>query len=431
MLTPGDEGICANAFERERLAWIKPILIEDNILSAPMGDYITTPSAYKYNLNNDILGEAYYFENHQQISIYDNSISNPDDRGIFILHFKHGYYMYDCPRLLTSDGFWNWESPKTVSCWGNEIPALKKAKVNRGGRGNRDRIFIDSTLSTFLYAYIDDDDRVECNDWLHGYGFNNAFNTNFNNVFSNWSNPPAKTWDGKQTDFYMEIKSQCGSIVTACFVIKNSIYGKPSKPLLSWDPNKLESDNNEGGINLVWGADYWDGDPIEPDVNWSELQQKVGSGSWRTIYSGPNRYWSDGNVDYGLNESEISCFRVRVRDTQNKWSIWSELLDIKNVISNLVGNNTNDIPSDFILNQNYPNPFNPLTTIRYSVPQTATVTIKVFDILGNEIETLVNEEKPVGNYEVEFNAISLPSGVYFNRLQAGSFVEIRKMVLMK
>ena len=71
------------------------------------------------------------------------------------------------------------------------------------------------------------------------------------------------------------------------------------------------------------------------------------------------------------------------------------------------------------------------TKIKYSVPQTSQVQIKVFDVLGNEIETLVNEEKPVGTYELNWNAANLPSGVYFYRLQAGSFVDIKKMLLLK
>jgi hypothetical protein len=96
-------------------------------------------------------------------------------------------------------------------------------------------------------------------------------------------------------------------------------------------------------------------------------------------------------------------------------------------------------PYEFILEQNYPNPFNPSTIIRYAIPSVTTgetkqsqlVIIKVYDVLGNEIATLVNEEKSVGNYEVDFNATSLPSGLYFYQLQAGSFVETKKMILMK
>ena len=89
------------------------------------------------------------------------------------------------------------------------------------------------------------------------------------------------------------------------------------------------------------------------------------------------------------------------------------------------------LPTEYSLIQNYPNPFNPSTKIKYSIPQTSQVQIKVFDVLGNEIETLVNEEKPAGTYELNWNAASLPSGVYFYQLRAGSFVKTKKMVLMK
>ena len=89
------------------------------------------------------------------------------------------------------------------------------------------------------------------------------------------------------------------------------------------------------------------------------------------------------------------------------------------------------VPLAYRLQQNFPNPFNPSTKIQYSVPQTSPVQIKVFDVLGNEIETLVNEEKQAGKYEVEFNAANLPSGIYFYQLKAANFVETKKMILMK
>ncbi len=88
-------------------------------------------------------------------------------------------------------------------------------------------------------------------------------------------------------------------------------------------------------------------------------------------------------------------------------------------------------PTKFGLEQNHPNPFNPTTKINYSIPEYSNVTLKVFDILGNEIETLVNEEKPVGAYELNWTSGHLPSGVYFYRIQAGDFIQTRKMILMK
>jgi probable HAF family extracellular repeat protein len=89
------------------------------------------------------------------------------------------------------------------------------------------------------------------------------------------------------------------------------------------------------------------------------------------------------------------------------------------------------LPDNYYLAQNYPNPFNPVTTIRYSIPQRSDVTIKIFDVLGNEVTTLVNEEKERGVYTVNFDASDLASGMYLYRLQARSFVETRKMILLK
>ena len=85
----------------------------------------------------------------------------------------------------------------------------------------------------------------------------------------------------------------------------------------------------------------------------------------------------------------------------------------------------------FELNQNYPNPFNPNTTIKYSIPNAGMVTLKVFDVLGKEVTTLVNEEKSAGSYSVNFNAANLPSGVYFYCLKSGGFVETKKLLLLK
>jgi hypothetical protein len=95
-------------------------------------------------------------------------------------------------------------------------------------------------------------------------------------------------------------------------------------------------------------------------------------------------------------------------------------------------------PNEFSLSQNYPNPFNPVTKINYSIPRTSFVTLKVYDILGNKVTTLINEEKQTGNYQVEFNASNLPdskagltSGVYFYTMQAGDFYDTRKFILMR
>jgi hypothetical protein len=90
-----------------------------------------------------------------------------------------------------------------------------------------------------------------------------------------------------------------------------------------------------------------------------------------------------------------------------------------------------ELPARFALFQNYPNPFNPSTKIRYELPSAVPVVLKVYNMLGQELATLVNENKPAGVYTVEFNANNLASGVYFYRLHAGGFVETKKLLLMR
>jgi hypothetical protein len=93
--------------------------------------------------------------------------------------------------------------------------------------------------------------------------------------------------------------------------------------------------------------------------------------------------------------------------------------------------NPESIPLYFSLDQNYPNPFNPSTKIKYSIPQSSYVQLKIYDFLGQEVVTMVNAEQPAGDYEVDFDAAGLTSGTYFYQLKAGSFIEAKKMILIR
>jgi photosystem II stability/assembly factor-like uncharacterized protein len=90
-----------------------------------------------------------------------------------------------------------------------------------------------------------------------------------------------------------------------------------------------------------------------------------------------------------------------------------------------------EIPIDYNLANNFPNPFNPTTTIQYSVKERSSVELILYDLLGREVEVLVNEEQAAGNYKIQFNAVTLPSGIYFYRIQAGTYLETKKMLLLK
>ncbi len=108
-----------------------------------------------------------------------------------------------------------------------------------------------------------------------------------------------------------------------------------------------------------------------------------------------------------------------------------DTLSLINQLTGLGNDQGSVLPTEFRLEQNFPNPFNPTTTIQYSLPQRSNVTLKVYDVLGNEVATLVNEEKGRGIYSVNFDASQLASGIYFYHLQAGFYVQTRKMILIK
>jgi hypothetical protein len=124
---------------------------------------------------------------------------------------------------------------------------------------------------------------------------------------------------------------------------------------------------------------------------------------------------NDGDIDIVAGSSTLDEIR---------W--WENLL-----ITTVVGNSKNPVPGQFELFNNYPNPFNPKTTIRYTLPASDIVSIKVFNALGNEIKILLNEEKQAGSYDVEWNADGYSSGIYFYSLAAGNFRETKKMILLK
>ena len=151
-----------------------------------------------------------------------------------------------------------------------------------------------------------------------------------------------------------------------------------------------------------------------------------------------------GTISYTTNGGELWIEQCRFKgeylhslhfvNGQTGWAVGSYGIILKTTdggVSFVEEKEIDEIPATYLLSQNYPNPFNPSTKIRYSVPQPSNVVIKVFDILGNEIETLVNEQKATGTYELTWYAKHLPSGVYFYQLQAGDYINTKKMVLLK
>ncbi|MCK5468851.1 MAG: T9SS type A sorting domain-containing protein, partial [Cyclobacteriaceae bacterium] len=130
-------------------------------------------------------------------------------------------------------------------------------------------------------------------------------------------------------------------------------------------------------------------------------------------------------------ELEFAQENSRVFLTVPMLKYWDIIVVKYDSVSSIHEESVENLNSDYYLYQNYPDPFNPLTTIRYQIPHSGFVTLKVYDILGKEIATLVHEEKTSGRYEVNFNASSFVSGVYLYRLSVNDYVDVKKMLLIK
>jgi len=149
--------------------------------------------------------------------------------------------------------------------------------------------------------------------------------------------------------------------------------------------------------------------------NWAKVGFVNGGGN----SSSPKQYFYSDNI--GLTGANGTySYRLKQIDNDGKFK-YSSIVEI----------NSGSIPTRFELDQNYPNPFNPATTISYSIPTNNFVTLKVFNILGQEVVLLVNENQVAGKYTVTFNAGNLTSGVYLFRVDAGSFHAVKKMLLIK
>ncbi len=222
-----------------------------------------------------------------------------------------------------------------------------------------------------------------------------------------------------------------------------------NRTLYYYDDNKLSQYIWQQWINNSWESDHRESFTYDANNNLTErlVETAVGSG-WinllrdvrsynqlNQLYSILTYYWitnswvMDRSVDYNYDSfGNIIEYIIKHWLDNNTWEYqWR-------VNYNYLPVYVSDYYSEievFTLSNVYPNPFNPITTIEFYIPKSSYVTLKIYDIVGNEIATLVNEEKRAGNYKINFNAKELSAGVYFYRLQTGEFVETKKMVLIK
>ena len=161
---------------------------------------------------------------------------------------------------------------------------------------------------------------------------------------------------------------------------------------------------------------------------------------------------TSGNFLCNTTVSDWTAFKIFVKDTSYSSAdsayiyvcayygsgivhgnsmLYVDNLSFDDLITSVSKDQTDEIPSKYELSQNYPNPFNPSTVISYQVANLGEVSLKVFDLLGREIATLVNEVKAAGSYSKQWNAATMSSGIYFYRLQAGSYTQTKKLILLR
>jgi hypothetical protein len=175
---------------------------------------------------------------------------------------------------------------------------------------------------------------------------------------------------------------------------------------------------------------------------WSELQRKIGGDpaqntGWTTVYSGPATTWNDHSINYDPSGDTPVYFRVRVQDTQGKWSVWS---NIHNTATQTIqwkrGTNNSLKAVTYALDSNFPNPFNPETQIQFSLAEDTRVNLTVYDLLGKEVKTLINDIRSQGSHTVAWDGKDnagkkVASGLYLYKLSAGTFAQTKKMMLTR
>ncbi|MCB0727079.1 MAG: T9SS type A sorting domain-containing protein [Ignavibacteriae bacterium] len=341
-----------------------------------------------------------------------------------------------------------------------------------------DRIY---TNSTEIYSNEEvNGDRYDA--WRPGY----------NEVFSPYSSPSTKTMSNSNSGIYIWLYSSSGSgpTTSAAFNIYKAGEGgytdssilaltPPSRPMglkvlpcesqpvinnlkrikISWNHNMepdmrrtITGETDKFKRYKIYRSTAEDMSQVPPDaLQYPETVYDLIATVDLNENSAP--YFIDSGLVSTCNDAlcgATSCwemypvrYRVQAVDVYNDVSVLSDFVNTEawntgtgersyegENFSNSSVSST-ELPTEYSLKQNYPNPFNPSTNIQYDLPTDNFVTIKIYNVLGKEIATLINENKTAGRYIVSFNASKYPSGIYYYKIKAGSYESIRKMMLIK
>lgn len=250
-------------------------------------------------------------------------------------------------------------------------------------------------------------------------GWNNAFQiigsdmwfgTNSTKVYHstnfgvNWTSGPTT---GTANSYAVHFNTTSNGLASGTAMVKSTDGGT------TW--SAATNHGTSGNMNGIEGGatDWW---AIRSDAN---IYRSTNHGTnWTTAYTQTGAVFQD--IDFKI-----------VSGCPKGYAVGNAGAVAKMITQTGISNYNNEIPEAYSLNQNYPNPFNPTTNISFSLPKSGLVTLKIYDIVGKEVSTLVNEVKSAGNYIIGYNAANIPSGTYFYRLESNGFSETKKMLLIK
>jgi hypothetical protein len=377
----------------------------------------------------------------------DNRNGTPGE--IYYKRSTDGGVSWGTDTRLTNETVGSWYPSATVSgsavyvVWQQESLGHWEIYFNRSSNGGESwgtntQLTNDSTVSWYPSVSASDSVvHVLWEDTRDGNGEGEIYYKRSINEGVNWGAETRLTYDASYSN--TPSVSVSGSVVHVVWHDDRDgdteiYYKRSTDGGVSWEIDKRLTNNNAFS---KFPSVSVSGSVIH--VVWFDERDEVNN--WEIYY----KHSTDGGISWGAdtrltNNSADSQFpSVSVSDSVVH-VVWYDYRDgnyeiyyKNNPTGNITGIETifSELPYEYRLEQNYPNPFNPTTSIEYRVGSKEYVTLKVYDLLGREVATLVNEEKPAGSYEIEFDASNLSSGIYFYQLQTQDFAETKKMMVLK
>lgn len=450
------------AWEREKLGYLSYLNCNQNNFTVTLSDFIEDGDVLRIPIPITNQSSSTYFivENHQRSSNYDQVIRggslqggynfNTDvGKGIYIWLIRNGgsssTHSSVSYEAITADGRWDWlyegdyyAGPGWYvgKSYEGYLPKTTRQYVDRDN-GLTDRepehIYWNSHMAS---KWVDKNlitNQYELTRNVMG-DEKDAYNFNYVTQFTPWSNP--SSYVNGATNISIQLYNQSGGDIT----IKTYTTASSGQNLPPSNPQNLKVAWYNDHPKLTWETN------TEPDMQLYAISKMIESQTgWANVgtvthnSSLSEHSWIDNNVTKpGKFDPEYSIYyKVKAKDTQNKYSLYSDERKIDGYTNYIWKmNNENDEESDILvteysLEQNYPNPFNPTTQISYQIPDNEFVSLKVYNSLGQEVRTLVNNYQSSGYYNINFDGSELSSGIYFYRLTASNYVETKKMLLTK